>query len=82
MLQVHPVHEQPWDVQPHKHFQRFPEPAYITAQHFQTSSTAHKLLLTDGGTVLPLGDLDPVQSPEFPENAAEEQLPVIKELRL
>jgi len=78
---VHQVHGLPEDVQLHKHFQKFPVPVYTTVQHFQTSSTEHRLLLAGGVTVPPLGGLDPVQSLESPEIAAEELQPVNNEVQ-
>lgn len=73
---MHQVHGLPGDVQLHKHFLRFPVPAYTTVQHSQTSSTEHKLLLAGEVTAPPLGGLDPVQSLESPETAAKELQPV------
>lgn len=79
---MHQVHGLPEDVQLHKHFQRFPVPVYTTVQHFQTSSTEHKLLPADGVTAPPLGGLDPAQSLESPEIAAEELQPVTMKFRI
>lgn len=76
---MHQVHGLPEDAQLHKRSQRFPVPVYTAVQHFQTSSTAHKLLRAGAVTVPPSGGLDPAQSRESPESAAEELQPGTRE---
>lgn len=78
---MHQAHGPREGVQLHRRFQRFPVPVYTAVQHFQTSSTEHTLLPAGGVTVPPLGGLDPAQSLESPESAAEELPPVTAECR-